>query len=123
MLTKMLRYQKPILLGLLPLLFALLIDVPAFAQEKSSDEEKPTNVKWSTKEDTIIINYDLNSPAEEKYDVSIIMKREGDDAFSIVPSAVEGDIGVGLFAGSGKRNPVVLSSRFSAGTTRKRILF
>ena len=101
-LTKFLQYQKPILFGLLPLLFALLIDVPAFAQEKSSDEEKPTNVKWSTKEDIIIINYDLNSPTEEKYDVSIIMKREGDDSFAVVPAAVEGDIGTGLFAGTGR---------------------
>ena len=102
MLTKILCFQKPILLGLLPLLFALLIDVPAFAQEKSSDDEKPTNVKWSTKDETIIINYDLNSPAGEKYDISIVMKREGDESFAVVPSAVEGDIGVGLFAGTGR---------------------
>jgi len=101
-LTKFFRYKNPILFGLLPILFALLIDVPAYAQDKSPGEEKPTNIKWATKEDMIIINYDLNSPPEEKYDVSIIMKREGDASFSVIPSTVEGDIGVGLFAGAGR---------------------
>ncbi|HUL43500.1 MAG TPA: hypothetical protein VLY03_03995 [Bacteroidota bacterium] len=98
----LLRIQKPVILGLLPVLGVFLMGDLSIAQQKASDEEKTSNIKWSTKEDVITINYDLNSPTENRYDVSIILKREGDDTFSIVPVAVEGDIGIGPFAGPGR---------------------
>lgn len=103
-LTTLLRYQRPIIIALLPLLCLLLLDVTAFAQDKTkpSEEAKTANIKWQTKEDVIVINYDLNESSDNKYLVSVVMKREGYPAFSVTPVSTEGDIGTGFFAGVGR---------------------
>jgi hypothetical protein len=91
------RYERPIILGLLPLLLLLLVGVPVRAQTKA--EAQITNLKWKTKDDVIVITYDLNESTENNYDVSVILKREGTPDFSVVPLAIEGDIGTGPYAG------------------------
>ena len=97
---RILRYQRLIILGMLPLLSVMLLHTPALAQE----DEKPqgTNVKWTLKDDVIVINYDLKTDPDLKFKVDIIMKRETDPAFSAVPITVEGDVGEGYFAGTNR---------------------
>ena len=85
--------------GLLLLFLSLIIDVPVLAQEKSAGEAHGTNVKWTIKDDLIVITYDLNGTVDDKYDVSLTMRKENDDKFNVVPATVEGAIGDGQLAG------------------------
>jgi hypothetical protein len=102
--TQFSKYNRIIVSGLLPLLTLLLIIDPAMAgQEPAQDEGvQPTNVKWSVKDDIIIINYDLSSNPDSKYRVDVTMKRESDPEFTAVPLTIEGDVGEGYFAGKNR---------------------
>lgn len=57
------------------------------------------NVKWTIKSEIITINYDLIGSLKEKYEIKVVMKKEDDPTFLFTPRAVEGDIGIGNFAG------------------------
>lgn len=96
------RYQRPIILGLLPLLCSMLIWTPVFADNGATEDPKSSNVKWTTKNDVIIINYDLIGNIDEKYLVTIHMKKENDETFVADPTTAEGDIGEGFFAGNNR---------------------
>ena len=96
--NKLFRYHRQIILGTLPLLFCLLLDLPVFARG-TSDEVRGTNVKWAIKNEVITVNYDLLAPSDSKYDVSILMKRENDPSFIATPVTMEGDVAEGFFAG------------------------
>ncbi len=97
----LLRYQRQIVLAVLPFLAALLLHSPVMAQQ---EDEKPqgTNVKWTVKDDIIVINYDLKTDPDLKFKVDVVMKRETDPAFSAAPVTTEGDIGEGYFAGTNR---------------------
>jgi hypothetical protein len=90
---------RPVIIGLLPMLMVLLFKIDSFGQDQSADEPRGTNVRWSIKNEAIIINYDLIGNPESKYDVKIIMKRENDPSFTATPVTTEGDIGEGFFGG------------------------
>lgn len=100
------RLRRPVILGLLPLLMLLLLECPVRAQEKQDAAAAPgqstTNIKWTVKDEVIIINYDLAGTFDDKFDLGVTMKREGDDKFSVTPLTVEGDIGTGNFAGKNR---------------------
>jgi len=95
------RLKKPLILGLLPLLFCLLANVTALAGggDPLQDEVQGTNIRWEVKDEVIIINYDLLEPTDIKYRVNLIMKREGEEAFTAIPLTMEGDVGEGFLAG------------------------
>ena len=96
-------YQRPMILVLLPFLCLLLFWTPAFSRTSGTNEEpKSSNVKWTTKNDVIIINYDLSGSPDDKYIVSVLMKKEDDETFIIQPLTVEGDVGEGLFSGTNR---------------------
>jgi hypothetical protein len=102
-LTAFLRYRRSIALFMLPFVSILVLHIPATAQEPAAaDETRGTNIKWTTKGDIIVVNYDLSGSPESKVAVSVVMKKEGDPAFSAVPLTVEGDVGEGFFAGTNK---------------------
>lgn len=90
---------RPIVSGLLPVLILLFIKTESFSQSQQTDEPRGTNVRWSIKNEAIIINYDLIGNPDSKYDVKIVMKRENDPSFSATPVTTEGDIGEGFFGG------------------------
>ena len=96
-----LRYQRPIVLAMLPLLTLMLLWTPAKA---SQDDDKPhgTNVKWTVKDEIIVVNYDLKTDPDLKFKVDIVMKRESDPSFSAMPLTVEGDMGEGYFSGTNR---------------------
>ncbi len=98
----MLRIQRPIALLLLPLFLLLAIHAPARAGESLPEDVKSSNVRWVTKGDVIVINYDLMAPTDGRYQIDIIMKNDKDPSFSVAPKTVEGDIGEGPFAGANR---------------------
>jgi hypothetical protein len=99
--TRILGYRRLILGGLLPFLAAMLLHVPARADVQDT-QPQGTNVKWSVKDDVIVINYDLKTDPDLKFRVDIVMKRETDAEFAAEPVTVEGDIGDGYFAGTNR---------------------
>jgi len=94
------RYQRSMVLFMLPFLLIILIWTPVSAQEKVQQETRGTNVKWSMQGDIILITYDLNAPIDNKYQVGVIMKNEKDESFQVLPLTTEGDIGDGILAGN-----------------------
>jgi hypothetical protein len=102
LIEKILYYRRPIITFLLPALFVLLFREPLLGQENTSDPVHTTNVKWSLKDDVITINYDLKGSADNKYAVTVVMKKDKDDSFLVAPKTVEGDVGDGFFAGNNR---------------------
>lgn len=96
------KYRRVIILMMLPFLLTLLLDSGVAAQQKSDQEGKTSNVQWAMKDEVIIINYDLNGSPGAKYQVGVVMRKEGDSTFSVVPKTLEGDVGIGLFAGTSR---------------------
>jgi len=81
-LNKIFSYRRLIILGMLPLLLCLLVELPGFAQDSSSDEARSANVRWTTKSVVIVINYDLIGETDAQYEIHILMKRENDPSFT-----------------------------------------
>jgi hypothetical protein len=98
-----LRYRRFITLLLLPCVCLLLFHRQGIAgPDDNGANATITNIKWTTKGDIIVINYDLNGATDTKYSVDIVMKRENDASFGIIPKTVEGQIGQGAFAGTNR---------------------
>ncbi|MDI6804152.1 MAG: hypothetical protein QME58_09940 [Bacteroidota bacterium] len=87
---------------MIPILITFFVTEASFSQDKSDELPIGTNLKWITKSDIIIIQYDLVGSAKSKYEVSVVMKKEDDPTFNIKPLTVEGDIGEGYYAGENK---------------------
>ncbi len=98
------KIRKPVIFGILPFLLCLAVDARAVAgvYPAADEEVQGTNIRWTVKDDVIIINYDLLESVDIKYRVDVLMKREGDEAFAAIPLTVEGDIGEGFFAGKNR---------------------
>lgn len=99
---KLFRYRRPIVYVLSLLLMIMFTNLRSHASTQVQEDVSISNVKWRYEDNIIIITYDLNAPADEKYEVSVVMMRENDDAFEVTPRAVEGDIGEGNFSGVGR---------------------
>ena len=96
------RYQRLITIVVLPVLALFLFHEPAEARKRKDEEPKVTNIRWVTKNDMIVVNYDLKGSSDAKYEIDIVMKNEKDATFSLVPTSVDGDIGQGMFAGTNR---------------------
>jgi hypothetical protein len=68
-------------------------------------QEKPTvrNVHLEFEQEIAIITYDLAAKFGETYEVVASLVKEGDPEFRIPLKSTTGDIGVGKFAGNGRR--------------------
>jgi hypothetical protein len=102
MINFVIRIQRPIIIGLLPFFCCFLLDLPAVAQEKIKDEQRISNIRWTTKDEVIVINYDLKGSPDDKYVVDIKMKKDNDASFAIVPITISGDVGEGPYAGTNR---------------------
>lgn len=100
--NKLFYYRRTIIIGIMPFLICLLIDIPCLAQEKSPDEPRSANMRWTIKDEVIIINYDLVGALDTKYNVQVEMKRKNNPSFAAIPVTVEGDVGEGYFAGTNR---------------------
>jgi len=92
------RYQRTIILAMLPFVLLFVLEIPATAQD-TSPAPYVSNIKWSAKGDIITVTYDLNGSADATYNIITVMKRENDPLFRAVPAAAEGDLGEGISAG------------------------
>ncbi len=102
-LTKLLRYRRTVVLFLLPFVGLLVIHVPAEGQDQqSAGGTRATNVKWTTRGDLIIVNYDCAVSPDTKVAVGVVMKKENDSTFTATPETVEGDVGEGYFGGTNR---------------------
>jgi len=101
LMTKILRYRKPILMGLLIPLSLLLVNAQAFAR----GDEQPAEVArvgWKVEGEIVVISYDLVAPANTEYEVSVVLKDSDNVLFSFIPHAVSGDVGRVATAGTNK---------------------
>ncbi len=58
---------------------------------------------WQAVGDSVWITYDLLGPSDADYDVSVVLLRESDPKFRVVPKTVWGDIGSGGYAGRNRK--------------------
>jgi len=84
------------------LLLILLMPSGTSAQEKLRGDVRFQNEKWVIEGDIVIITYELIAPLERTYDVSVVLRRERDKSFALVPKTITGAVGVGKYGG-GKR--------------------
>lgn len=93
---------RAITIVIIPILFTFFVTEISFSKNQSDESPVITNVKWVIKSDIIILTYDLLGSADNKYEVSVVMKKEDDPEFNIKPLTIEGDIGEGYYAGKNK---------------------
>lgn len=96
--NKIYSLSRSLIYILLPILLSIFVDIQSYAQS-SVDDIRAINVKWTMKNEVIILSYDLTGSPDIKYEVKVIMKRENDTTFYAIPNSVEGDIGEGYFSG------------------------
>ncbi len=99
---KLFKYRRPIITVLMCCLLSMLFDISAFARTMPDDEIFVRNQDWTVRGDVAIISFDLVAPADKNYKVSIVLRRESDNSFRVVPKSVSGVIGEGKFAGTGR---------------------
>jgi len=93
------RIMRPVAATLIVLLMLVLIDIRAVAQERTDGKGRIENAVWTVTGDVVFITYDLIGDASLTYDVAIVLTRERDKSFRIVPKTVSGAVGEGKFAG------------------------
>jgi hypothetical protein len=76
-----------------------LLTSTAVAQQVKESEARVENARWSVQGNDIVIVFDLNAPADRTYKISIVLRREGDKSFAVVPKTVTGAVGEGKYAG------------------------
>jgi hypothetical protein len=95
------RYRHCFVSGLALPLLLLFIAAPVRSGSRR-DVIRVERVTPAFVNDVVIISYDLIAPPEDKYEVSLILRRESDRAFRFIPKTVGGDIGKGKFAGDSR---------------------
>jgi hypothetical protein len=97
--------RRPIIAATIVPLLLLLLELPLEAMPIY--QEKPTvrNVQadFDFEKDIATITYDLIAKPGETYEVFASLVKEGDPEFRIPLKSSTGDIGVGKFAGNGRR--------------------
>ena len=56
-------------------------------------------------DEAFVIYYDINGSKKDEYEVSLMLVRDSDPNFYVIPKQITGNIGVGSFAG--KNNSIV----------------
>jgi hypothetical protein len=90
---------------------------PALAQDPQKAQVRIENGHWALEGDIVIITYDLPADPELTYDVGVVLTRESDANFRVVPKTVAGAIGKGKFAGLKKEIRWDYKKDITAGLT------
>lgn len=77
---------------IMPFVF-MSLDVSAFAQSGDKGSIRINNLAWKVEGDLAVITYDLDGPADETYEVSIVLLNGTDHSFRIEPKSLTGDYG------------------------------
>ncbi len=70
---------------------------PIFSQEITL-----TNVSYSMRDSDVVVHYDLNGPTDKPYKVQLVLRRESQPFFKMLPKYISGDAGTGSFSGNNK---------------------
>lgn len=81
--------------------FLLIVVLLLLAAAKLSAQES-INSDYTIDGERILLTYQIEGDAETQYQVNVELKRKNNENFSLTPSSLTGDVGVGKFAG-GKR--------------------
>ena len=79
------------------LIFTFLLSNLVLAQDASNYRFE--NAYWRLEGNIVVITYDLIAPADRVFDVTIVLKRAGDEQYAFIPISVAGDAGRGKHAG------------------------
>ncbi|HWP82726.1 MAG TPA: hypothetical protein VNN76_08730 [Bacteroidota bacterium] len=94
-------------------LIALLVLRPALLN--AGDRVSVSNIRFEVVKKKVLVYYDLHGEPNLRYDVALLLKRDGEKNFSYTPKNVEGDIGEGLSAGVNKQITWDYIKEFPAG--------
>jgi len=67
-----------------------------------SQDVTVTNVSYSMKDSNVVVHYDLAGPTDKSYKIQLVLRRGTRAFFRMYPKTVEGDVGTGAFAGTGR---------------------
>ena len=101
--SHLVRYQGRIVAGLIIPLLLWCVDASAFAAVPRQDVFKASFKTVEVKPDHMVIVYELLAPADDSYEVSFVLLKEGSPSFRIPVSSASGDVGEGKFAGSSRQ--------------------
>lgn len=87
---------------ILPVLVAFAAVSGLLAQPARSQEISLTNLSYSLQDSDVVVHYDLNGPSDKSYEIGIVLKRESEPYFKMLPKAVAGQVGSGTFAGKNR---------------------
>lgn len=67
-----------------------------------SQEISVTNVSYSMRDSDVVVHYDLNGPIDKQYKIQLILRRESQSSFKMLPMDISGDVGTGTFSGQNR---------------------
>ncbi|MEW6511418.1 MAG: hypothetical protein AB1428_10705 [Bacteroidota bacterium] len=96
---------------------ACLMLLPVIPLRTRAQGEEPTtkNVSFRVTGQVVEIYYDLIAPAEQVYNVTVILKRRFEKTYSYVPVATSGDVGPAVIPGENRRITWKLTDEFPNG--------
>jgi len=97
-------------------LFLMAISVSlTYSAAVGQQKRVVNNVRFTIYGSLVTINYDLQGDPEARYSVSLILRKESDSTFRYSPKELTGDIGLGKYAGRGKKIVWDISDEFPQG--------
>ena len=104
-------HQKCRLLCYLLILVITIEGIP-LTVARAQDKVEVSNVRFQVSGKLIIINYDLQGPADREYRIGVTLKRKKDQTFQYTPISAEGDIGEECHIGNNKQIVWDMSKEF-----------
>lgn len=86
------------------LFFVFCIGSMAFAALEPcfSQEITVTNVTFTMRDSDVVVHYDLNGPTDDPYKVEMVLRRESQPFFKMLPKDITCDAGTGAFSGKNR---------------------
>jgi hypothetical protein len=100
------------------LMLAVLLTAAPFSEAMGKQAYRVDNVRFEVQGGQVIVLYDLTGRAgQENHEVTLVLRKEGDDAFQYTPAPenVSGDVGVGWFMGYNRRMVWTIEKEFPKG--------
>ncbi|HEY9167076.1 MAG TPA: hypothetical protein VIS48_13050 [Candidatus Kryptonia bacterium] len=61
-----------------------------------------TNATFTITDSNVVVHYDLNGPTDKQYKVELVLRRQTQPFFRMLPTDISGDVGTGEFAGKNR---------------------
>ncbi len=95
-----LKHSKPITVFLTLL---LMIEWIPLQSVQAGEDLTVRNLRFEASGDVIVVTYDMQGPDDEKFRISLLLKKKSDSTFAVTPRIVSGDVGENVTCGSGKK--------------------